>query len=149
MRNKFVADIADFHEKFGLKYEGKPRLLETGLHDFRSKFLLEELREYRRSHALGKEAVDLIDPGECTVQLANSLDALVDLVYVALGTAHLHGFDFEAAWDRVHEANMKKVRAQRAEDSKRGSLFDVVKPADWEPPDHSGLVEDNDHFPQA
>ena len=70
--------------------------------------------------------------------------ALVDLVYVAIGTAHLHGFDFEEAWRRVHHANMQKIRTPNAEASTRGSKHDVIKPEGWEPPSHTDLVEVND-----
>ena len=118
-----MKDIKEFHEKFGLAYNGRPRDLSKELSDFRVHFMLEELDEYRDSN-----------------HLVDKLDALVDLVYVALGTAYLHGFDFDEAWRRVHEANMKKVRAEVATDSKRGSTFDVVKPDGWAPPDLSDLV---------
>jgi predicted HAD superfamily Cof-like phosphohydrolase len=87
---------------------------------------------------------DSRDQADYTYQLEESLDGLVDLVYVAIGTAYMHGFDFQSAWDRVHEANMKKIRAPSAEASKRKSSFDVVKPEGWEPPTHTDLVEDND-----
>jgi len=117
------ADIIDFHQKFELLYNGPPRELPRELSEFREKFMLEELTEYIASD-----------------KLHDKLDALVDLVYVALGTAHLHGFWFNIAWRRVHEANMKKVRAQVSSDSKRGSTYDVVKPAGWTPPDLSDLV---------
>jgi predicted HAD superfamily Cof-like phosphohydrolase len=72
--------------------------------------------------------------------MPGQLDALVDLVYVALGTAHMQGFDFNEAWRRVHDANMQKVRAQNADESKRGSALDVVKPEGWKPADLSDLV---------
>lgn len=145
-------DIEDFHVKFGLGYEGKPRLLNQELQEFRTKFLQEELDEYRGSiatshsvlvnkHLEGQEK----SRAEFTMAMEDSLDALVDLVYVALGTAYLHGFDFEEAWKRVHAANMAKVRAERTEDSKRGTTFDVVKPAGWQPPRHTDLVINNEH----
>ena len=121
-----VSDMAEFHEKFGLTYRGRPRPLPEEMGDFREEFMCEELSEY----ALAK-----VDNN-----LEKQFDALIDLVYVALGTAYLHGFDFKEGWRRVHEANMKKVRAQRASDSLRGSTFDVVKPAGWTPPDLSDLV---------
>jgi predicted HAD superfamily Cof-like phosphohydrolase len=73
-------------------------------------------------------------------ELVDQLDALVDLAYVVLGTAYLHGFRFNEAWRRVHAANMAKVRAERAEQSARGSTFDVVKPPGWKPADLSDLV---------
>jgi len=72
--------------------------------------------------------------------LEGMLDALVDLTYVVLGTAYLHGFDFNEAFRRVHEANMKKVRAEAKTDSKRGTAYDVVKPEGWTPPDLGDLV---------
>lgn len=123
-----VWDIACFHKKFGLEYDGRARALPPNMQEFRSKFLNEELEEYEL-------AVNGSD-------LEGALDALVDLVYVALGTAHLHGFDFREAWRRVHEANMKKVRVERVDQSSRGSLFDVVKPPGWRTPSLSDLVRE-------
>jgi predicted HAD superfamily Cof-like phosphohydrolase len=72
---------------------------------------------------------------------AEQLDALVDLTYIAIGTARMQNWDFAEAWRRVHSANMQKIRAERAADSKRGTTFDVVKPADWQAADISDLVE--------
>jgi predicted HAD superfamily Cof-like phosphohydrolase len=119
-------DIIAFHVKFDIAYTGEPRFLPPDLQEFRLKFLSEELTEYEEALADG--------------ELADALDALVDLVYVALGTAHLHGFDFNEAWRRVHAANMGKIRAPSADASKRGSVFDVIKPEGWVPPDHTDLV---------
>lgn len=123
----FVQDIIDFHKKFGLEYRGPPRLLPTELYLFRSAFMQEELNEYN-------EAVGKIDKEK-------QLDSLVDLLYVAFGTAHLHGFNIQEAWNRIHHANMQKVRAERKEQSTRGSVeYDVVKPPGWKAPDLSDLV---------
>lgn len=143
----FMADIVAFHEKFQVNYSGFPRQLPTDLLDFRVKFLKEELTEYTDdSNALAAHLItDKTDVANTTHLLEKQLDALVDLVYVALGTAYLQGFDFNEAWRRVHEANMKKVRAGSAADSKRGSTHDVVKPAGWEPPSHTDLVENHAH----
>lgn len=143
----FMADITAFHEKFGVDYSGFPRQLPTDLLDFRVKFLKEELTEYTDdANALAAHLItDKTDVANTTHLLEKQLDALVDLVYVALGTAYLQGFDFNEAWRRVHEANMKKIRTARAEDSKRGSTHDVVKPAGWEPPSHTDLVENHAH----
>jgi len=131
--SRFTEDLEAFHIKYGLEYTGMPRMLPGELLEFRVKFLQEELREY----------IDHISQENQTEALVQSLDALVDLVYVAIGTAYLHGFSpviFDEAWRRVQEANMSKVRAERASDSKRGSTFDVVKPSGWTPPDHTDLV---------
>lgn len=142
MIRDFVADIEEFHKKFELEYNGKPRLLPNELRWFRERFLNEELNEYR----LNWNDIDMSDKADIAHRLENGLDALVDLVYVAIGTAYLHGFDFRTAWRRVHEANMKKVRVNKAELSKRGSSYDVVKPTEWTPPSHIDLVEDHAHL---
>ena len=118
--------IKEFHTKFGLEYNDKPRALPRDLRNFRIDFMEEELTEYAVSAANGDKH--------------GQLDALVDLVYVAVGTAYLHGFDFNEAFKRVHEANMKKVRATSFRDSKRGSVYDVVKPEGWTAPDLTDLV---------
>lgn len=119
-------DIKDFHEKFGNDYKGKPRQLPLDLQDFRNRFLFEELNEY----------IEAVEDGD----LAKQFDALVDLVYVAMGTAYLQGFPFNAGWMLVHAANMKKVRAVTEADSKRASTYDVVKPKDWVAPDLNELL---------
>lgn len=142
-------DIKDFHEKYQLAYNGKPRILDEELGEFRERFMAEELAEYLEA---GDNARDdlmpslMHEPGENVhVHLEAQLDALVDLCYVAMGTAYLQGFDFEEAWNRVHAANMQKVRVANAKDSKRESSYDVIKPPGWTAPDHSNLVADHAH----
>lgn len=120
----YFTDVQDFFDKFDLTYEGLPRSLPHDVWKFRIKLMTEELFEYATAENNFEE-----------------LDALVDLVYVAIGTACEHGFDFDEAWRRVHAANMRKVRARPdGSDSKRGSGHDVVKPAGWRPADLSDLV---------
>lgn len=147
MRNQMQSlfeDIKDFHRKFGLAYDGPPRVLNYTLEKFRVGFMAEELAEYLTDNKdfqkkfidMANEALLLIDSPSREKQL----DALVDMVYVILGTAYMKGWDFDEAWRRVHEANMKKVRALRAVDSARGSLYDVIKPEGWVAPDLKDLV---------
>jgi predicted HAD superfamily Cof-like phosphohydrolase len=132
----FFGDIAQFHHKFGLAYQGAPRFLDEDTQEHRILTLDEELREYA-------EAIVAKD-------LEKQFDALIDLVYFALGTAHLHGFPFREGWVRVHDANMRKVRAKPdGSDSKRGAdgkgfACDVIKPPGWVVPrlyDLMGLPE--------
>lgn len=123
--------------------------LDKELLEFRFKFLAEEMTEWKDS---GDELLEILSDekvhhGLVANRLEDQLDAMVDLIYVALGNVVLQGMApvFIEAWRRVHEANMKKVRAQSAEESKRGSTFDVVKPPGWTPPSHSDLVKDHAH----
>lgn len=122
-----TSDISDFHVKYGLTYDGPPRELDETTSDFRVKFMQEELDEYRAAVYSG--------------DLASQFDAIIDLIYVALGTAYLQGFPFGEGWREVHRVNMTKVRAQNASDSKRGSTIDVVKPANFVPPDIDSIIE--------
>lgn len=114
-------DIVEFHEKFGLEYDGPPRLMNQKMADFRIKFLKEELQEF----------IDSVEDDD----LLGATDALVDLVYVAMGTAYLMGIPWEAAWNAVQQANMTKVRAEHAGESKRNTTLDVIKPPGWVGPE--------------
>lgn len=125
-------DVRKFHQKFGLPYfftaEGKPHLLDPDVQQFRERFLEEELGEFEQACAAG--------------DLAKAADALVDLVYVALGTAHMMHVPFDDVWRAVQEANMAKERASGSGDARstRGHTMDVVKPAGWRPPDVAGVL---------
>ena len=113
-------DIKNFMEKFGIDYDGFPRELPGDLSKFRIDFMQEELLEYELASEVG--------------DIEGQFDALIDLVYVAIGTAHFHGFPFTEGWDLVHAANMTKVRGTR-ETSKRNSPYDIIKPEGWRSPD--------------
>lgn len=122
------SDVGDFHRKFGLPvFDGYEHDVPADLLEFRESFLREELDEFSRGVAAG-------DP----VQM---FDALLDLVYVAMGTAHVMGFPWQEGWDEVQRSNMEKVRAQPdGSDSKRLSAYDVVKPEGWEGPKLEGVL---------
>jgi len=129
-------DVGDFHRQFDLHAsdEGPGPVLDMqdeatmDLLGFREKFLSEELDEFT-------EGLDELDH-------AKMFDALLDLVYVAMGTAHLLGYPWQEGWEAVQAANMSKVRASKdGSDSKRGSSFDVVKPLDFQPPDIAKVLE--------
>jgi predicted HAD superfamily Cof-like phosphohydrolase len=114
-----IADITAFHEKYLQAYEGPPRHLPLDIVKFCMGFQREECKEFENAVAEGN--------------VADQLDALVDMVYVALGTAYLGGWNFGEAWNRVHEKNMQKIPPSDGE-------LKVKKPEGWTPPDHSDLV---------
>lgn len=123
-------DIEDFHQKFGLEQkEAKltvhPEQLTHEEWQLRHTRLLEEIAECDEAFHDKKDH--------------EYLDGLVDLVYIALGTAYRRGWDFAAAWNRVHDANMKKERGEE-HTSKYGSSFDIVKPKGWVAPTMKDLV---------
>lgn len=123
-------DVCEFHKKFEIPIEKYPAFPSKELLEFRMKFLREEVDEFG-------EAVRNDD-------IVKAFDALIDVVYVAIGTAVIMNLPFEKGWDIVHSANMTKIRAKNASQSKRGTAFDVVKPSNWIAPDmmlHSLLLK--------
>jgi len=125
-------DVGDFHRKFGLHAsdhgDAGPVEVPEELYLFRLKFLQEELDEFRDSWEHG--------------DVAGLADALIDLVYVAMGTAHLFGFPWEALWNEVQGANMSKVRATpEAMGPRQNSSHDVIKGPNFTPPDINGVLE--------
>lgn len=125
-------DVGAFHAKFALDnatyWPAGPRPHDPGLLEFRQRFLREELTEF-------DDASDRRDD-------AKAFDALLDLVYVAMGTAHLLGYPWQEGWAMVQRANMAKERAAGADDPRsiRRHAADVVKPAGWAPPDIDYLL---------
>jgi len=118
--------VAAFHQKFGLEPTSQPDFPVRDIWVLKNAHLQEELDEIRAAAING--------------DLEEYFDGLIDLVYVALGAAYLSGLPFNEGFKRVHEANMKKVRALRTEDSKRGSTYDIVKPAGFVAPTLKDLI---------
>lgn len=125
--------VGDFHRKFGLPtgdIDPSPKMVDNETFLFRYQFLMEELMELVSSHR--------------QMDIVGVADALVDLVYVALGTAHMYGIPFDRVFDEVQRSNMEKERSTGGGDgrSKRGSSLDVVKPEGWSPPDIRSIIEE-------
>lgn len=109
-------DVEEFQCKFGMLVHDKPTRLTKRKLEERADFLFEELTEFA-------EGIDEDD-------ICQQADALIDIVYVALGTAISMGLPWQQLWDDVHCANMRKVRGR----AKRGAEVDCVKPEGWIPP---------------
>jgi len=77
-----------------------------------------------------EEYIQAVEKGDLALQF----DALLDIVYVALGTADMQGFPWQEGFDLVQAANMKKIPATA--DHKK-----ITKPDGWLPPDIAGLIE--------
>jgi len=123
--------VGEFHRKMGqpTAYRGRaPEITSNDIHNYRIGFLNEELTELEDAHRAG--------------DIEGVADAIVDLVYVALGTAHYYGIPFDECFARVHEANMNKERANGSNGvSKRGEIEPVIKPPGWKAPVLSDVLE--------
>ena len=63
-----------------------------------------------------------------------TLDALIDILVVTIGTAHAMGYDAEGAWNEVMKTNFAKIdpetgAVRRREDGK------ILKPEGWKEPE--------------
>nr|BAR25286.1 Putative NTP pyrophosphohydrolase [uncultured Mediterranean phage uvMED]BAR25303.1 Putative NTP pyrophosphohydrolase [uncultured Mediterranean phage uvMED] len=114
-----IEEVNAFLTKFGLNYKGTPITLHPTVKADRIKHMQEEISEY--SYAKNKE---------------EELDAIIDIIYLAIGTGLMHGFDIEEAFKRVHQANMKRIRNPVLTD--KGGIF---KPKGWVAPDLKDLVK--------
>ena len=90
--------VAAFHQKFELEPTPQPDFPKYEIVRLKSVHLQEELNEIIKA---GQEN-----------DLEEYFDGLIDLVYVALGAAYLAGLPFNEGFQRVHEANMTKIRAK-------------------------------------
>jgi predicted HAD superfamily Cof-like phosphohydrolase len=148
-------DVGDFHEKFHLDnvthHQVKPREVPPDVLEFRINFMLEELGEFIEAVGGrldlsewvvgGARSIRVTIPEDAKIDHEKAFDSLIDLVYVAMGTAHFLGYPWQMGWRLVQRANMAKVRAKAdASDSLRGHALDVVKPAGWTPPNIERLL---------
>lgn len=125
-QDKGFADVRAFQEKFGQLSYYEPGFLSRRKLEERARFLQEELNELLDAPTLDLQA-----------------DALVDLVYVAFGTAVMMGLPWEELWDDVQRANMAKVRGM----THRGNLVDVAKPPGWVPPQGARILAEFSYDP--
>jgi len=114
-----IEEVQTFLTKFGLSYKGSPQSLHATIKADRIKHMREEISEY--SYAKNKE---------------EELDAIIDIIYLAIGTGLMQGFDIEEAFKRVHQANMKRIKNPVITD--KGGIF---KPKGWQAPNLKDLVE--------
>lgn len=112
----YPSDLYEFCDKMQIHTPDYPMLLEPQNLTRRLVYMLEELSEF--SKASREE------------DLPRAADALVDLVYFAMGSAMQMGLPWADLWKVVHAANMKKVPGI----DKYGQPG-IIKPAQWVSPD--------------
>lgn len=115
-----IQDLWDFRTRYGMKIHQTPTFDEEMLRE-RIVYLREELQEL-------EDAIENQD-------LVEVADALVDLVYIAKGSALGLGLAWAPMWDEVQRSNMSKEVARTPAESKRGIVGDVYKPEGWKAPD--------------
>ncbi len=134
MRNSYkyfqdqeMVDIVQMQEKFGFLVNNHPHQLEKNVIQPRADFIQEELNELN-------DAITRNDfPG--------MIDALVDIVVVAKGTAAMMGIRWGSHWHEVMQSNMAKEIGHNPKRPEMGE--DLIKPPGWTPPNHRRVM--NEH----
>jgi Phosphoribosyl-ATP pyrophosphohydrolase len=106
-------DVAKFQQKFGHLSGLVPRHLTHRKLLERIQCMQEELNEFTK--------------GAVNQDLEEQADALIDLVYFAIGTGNMLGLPWQALWNDVQRANMSKQAGM----GKRGHQVDCIKPQGW------------------
>ena len=151
-------DVGEFHEKFDLP-NMNDHSASAGRLDHLTNEELDRLIKFR-IHFMAEELHEF-SVASAELDHEKMFDALLDLVYVAMGTAHLMGYPWQFGWDEVQAANMTKERCvidhhfiqrnglnqcgecgqPREAHSSRGSSHDVIKPAGWIAPALKGVLK--------
>ena len=166
--NSNYDDVYAFHGKYELLAGTKPQKLTQRKLKERCEFLWEEFTEFMagagfairtESHTLGLSHTDPDKKHSFLFGAKNELqffqcddaemdemaDALIDLVYVAMGTAVMMGLPWQQLWDDVQRANMSKVRGT----THRGHTVDVSKPPGWVGPKTMEILTKYGFNPQS
>ncbi|MBV1942887.1 hypothetical protein KUF83_41115 [Streptomyces sp. BV286] len=124
--------VREFHRAFGLGIRATPTDVSPELAAHRAELLAEEAAEVAEVSVSGP--------------LDRLAHELADVVYIAYGTALVHGIDLDAVIAEIHRANMTKLgpdgRVGRRADGKvlKGEHYrapdvsDVLRKQGWEPP---------------
>ena len=109
-------DVREFHEKFGHPVAERPVMIDKRRALSRAKWMQEEVAEFLIADDIYEQA-----------------DAMIDLMYFALGTMVEMGLEADELFDIVQQANMAKLwpDGKPHYNTKDGK---VIKPEGWEDP---------------
>lgn len=116
--------VKDFHKAFNHPYSDKPKLMDMDRANKRYSWILEEINEFIKATTEN--------------DLYEQVDAMIDVIYFALGTLVELGVPPAEIFSIVQTANMSKLFA----DGKPhyNDIGKVIKPEGWEDP-HDKIVE--------
>ncbi|MFI3318718.1 MAG: HAD family hydrolase [Rikenellaceae bacterium] len=114
--NKEWSDVREFHDKFGHPCPDEPKMIERKRALSRGKWMNEEVAEFLVAEDIYEQA-----------------DAMIDVIYFALGTMVEMGLEPAELFSIVQEANMAKLwpDGKPHYNPKDGK---VIKPEGWQDP---------------
>ena len=109
-------DVREFHDKFGHPVAEQPKMIDKKRALSRAKWMTEEVAEFLIADNIYEQA-----------------DAMIDLMYFALGTMVEMGLEADELFEIVQQANMAKLwpDGKPHYNPKDGK---VIKPDTWEDP---------------
>ena len=114
--DKAWRDVYDFHEAFGVPVRDIPAFMPPERAQKRVLWMEEEIGEFIEAENIEEQA-----------------DAMIDLIYFALGTLVEIGVQPQALFDIVHGANMQKLWPDGS--PHYNSDGKVIKPSGWTDPE--------------
>lgn len=115
-------DVKEFQRCFGHPFEEKPKFIPPERATVRADWMIEEVNEFLAADEIVEQA-----------------DAMIDLMYFALGTLVEMGVKPDNLWQIVQDANMAKLwpdgKPHYREDGK------TIKPPAWEDPHNKLKLE--------
>lgn len=127
MSKDWVKDINEMQYQYGV---------HKWIHDNRDN--KENLRRYLEFRIdFLREELDETEAALVSMDSEEIVDGLIDLCVVAIGTLDAFGVDPYKAWDEILRANLSKEVGVKPERPNPMGLPDLIKPEDWEGPDHS------------
>ena len=115
--DKEFEKVKEFHKAFECPVSETPVMLALDRAKMRAGFMREEIEEF-------EEAVNIYEQA----------DAMIDLIYFALGTLVEMGVKPDKLFDIVHDANMSKLWSD-GKVHRREIDGKVIKPPEWEDPE--------------
>lgn len=113
--NKEWREVREFHEKFGHPVEDRPTEMKPERARKRYNWMLEEINEFLEADEIVEQA-----------------DAMIDVIYFALGTLVEMGIEPDSLFEIVQEANMSKLWPDgKPHYNAEGK---TIKPSTWEDP---------------
>lgn len=103
--------VKEFHKLFNQPIQDEPKFMPIERALIRAEWMKEEIDEFLNSEGL-----------------ADQVDAMIDLIYYALGTMVELGVYPDTFFDIVHNANMKKINKDKII---YGPENKVLKPINW------------------
>ncbi len=92
--NKEQRMVKDWHRKFGVLINEKPKMIDRETRHLRLSLIREEFQEFEEACSAG--------------DIVKVADALGDLLYVVYGSAVSFGIDLEPVFEEIHRSNMSK-----------------------------------------